>query len=239
MNTKRRWGYWVWVVGASVILVPELIAAFGAGWLPFTTISKMTGHLERRHAVLELAVIALLVWVIYSTVREPPRARSGKPATAGGPQPARTTGGRLSARAPTPKAMGDFDDEDAPPLFWIAAVVALAAIGLASLAAATWWDDGKPHYHVGFVLYGLLALLWIVVPSVLAFAFGEDLPFPTFFRTVTNFEDWLAARPWKGSLGPSLAWLASYLILTGLVVLLLHLTLYPFPSITKILNPNG
>jgi hypothetical protein len=50
MNTKRRWGYWVWVVGASVILVPELIAAFGAGWLPFTTISKMTGHLERRHA---------------------------------------------------------------------------------------------------------------------------------------------------------------------------------------------
>ena len=77
MNTKRRWGYWIWVVGASVILVPELIAAFGAGWLPFTTISKMTGHLERRHAALELVVIALLVWVIYSTVRVPPRARSG------------------------------------------------------------------------------------------------------------------------------------------------------------------
>ena len=140
---------------------------------------------------------------------------------------------------PTPKATGDFDDEVAPALFWIAAVVALAAIALASLAAATWWDDGKPHYHVGFVLYGLLALVWIVVPSVLAFAFGEDVPFPTFFRTVTNFEDWLAARSWKGSLGPSLAWLASYLILTGLVILLLHLTLYPFPSITKILNPNG
>ena len=239
MNTKRRWGYWVWVVGASVILVPELIAAFGAGWLPFTTISKMTGHLERRHAVLELAVVALLVWVIYSTVRVPPRSRSGKAATAGGPQPARTTGGRLTARAPTPKASEDFDDEDAPRVFWIAAVVALAAIALAAFAAATWWDDGKPHYHVGFVLYGLLAVVWIVVPSVLAFAFGKDVPFPTFFRTVANFEDWLAARAWKRSLGPALAWLASYLILTGLVILLLHLTLYPFPSITKILNPNG
>ena len=100
-------------------------------------------------------------------------------------------------------------------------------------------DDVKPHYPLGFVLYGLIALVWIVVASVLAFAFGEDVPFPTFFRTVSNFEDWLAARRWKGSLGPSLAWLASYLILTGLVILLLHLTLYPFPSITKILNPNG
>ncbi|MGZ4413555.1 MAG: hypothetical protein ACXVRZ_04130 [Gaiellaceae bacterium] len=78
INTKRRWGYLVWVVGASVILVPELIAAFAAGWLPFTTISKMTGHLERRHDVLELVVVALLVWVIYSTVRVPPQTRSGR-----------------------------------------------------------------------------------------------------------------------------------------------------------------
>lgn len=239
MNTKRRWGYLVWVVGASVILVPELIAAFGAGWLPFTTISKMTGHLERRHNVLELVVVALLVWVIYSTIRVPPRSRSGKVKATAAPHPARTTGGRLTARALTPKATQHFDDEDAPPIFWIAAAVALAAIALASLATAIWWDDGKPHYHVGYVLYGLLGLLWIVVPSVLAVGLGQDVPFPTFFRTVANFEDWLAARTWRRSLGPALAWLTSYLILTALVILLLHLTLYPFPNITKILNPHG
>jgi hypothetical protein len=43
----------------------------------------------------------------------------------------------------------------------------------------------------------------------------------------------------RNSSGPALAWLVSYLILTALVILLLHLTLYPFPSITKILNPHG
>jgi hypothetical protein len=229
----------VWGIGAGVILIPELIAAFGAGWLPFTTISKMTGHLERRQSVLELVVIALLVWVVYSIVRVPPRTRSGKARASSSPHPVRTSGGRLTLRAPAPRATQHFDDDDAPRLFVIAAAVALAGIALASLAVANWWDDGKPHYHVGYVLYGLLGLLWIVVPSVLAVAVGKDIPFPTFYRTVTNLEDWLASRKWKHSLGPTLAWLISYLVLTGLVILLLHLTLYPFPNITKILNPHG
>jgi hypothetical protein len=34
-------------------------------------------------------------------------------------------------------------------------------------------------------------------------------------------------------------WLVSYLIVAWLVILLLHLTLYPYPNITRILNPNG
>ena len=239
LNARRRWGYWVWGLAAGVIVIPELIAAFGAGWLPFTTVSKMTGHLERRHSVLELVVVALVVWVVYSTVRIPPRTRSGKARLDNRPHPVRTSGGRLTLHAPTPRPTKQFDDDDAPRLFVIAATVSLAAIALAGFAVANWWDDGKPHYRVGYVLYGLLGLLWIVVPSVLAFALGRDIPFPTFYRTVTNLEEWLATRTWKHSLGPALAWLVSYLILTGLVILLLHLTLYPFPNITKILNPAG
>jgi hypothetical protein len=239
LNARRRWGYWVWGIAAGVILVPELIAAFGAGWLPFTTISKMTGHLERRHSVLELVVIALLVWVVYSTVRVPPRTRSGKATRDNRPHPVRTSGGRLTLHAPSPQPTKQFDDDDAPRLFVIAAAVALAAIAVAGFAVATWWDDGKPHYRAAYVIYGLLGLLWIVVPSVVAFALGRDIPFPTFYRTVTNLEEWLATRAWKHSLGPALSWLVSYLILAGLVILLLHLTLYPFPNITKILNPNG
>ena len=239
MSTRRRWGYCVWGLGAAVILVPELIAAFGAGWLPFTTISRLTGHLEHRHSVLELVVVGLLVWVIYSTVRVPPHTRSGSARLDGSPHPARTSGGRLTLGAPTPKLTKQFDEDRVPGLFALAALIALAVIALGSFSAANWWDDGNPHYHTGYVLYGLLALLLIIVPSLFAFALAKDVPFPTFYRTVANLEDWLTSRPWRHSLGPALAWLISYLIFAGLVILVLHLTLYPFPSITKILNPHG
>jgi hypothetical protein len=232
LNRKRRWGYWVWGLGAAVILVPECIAAFHAGWLPFTTISKMTGHLERRWDAVVLVVVALIVWVVYSTTRVPPR-KSGE-----GEGPGRTVGGRLTVDVRA-KAVDTFDDEGVPPIFALCALGVMALIAGAGYAAATWWEDPKPHYHVGYVIYAMLGFFWIVLPSVLAFAIGSDVPFPTFYRTILNLEEWLAGRSWKHSLGPALAWLMSYLILTGLVILLLHLTLYPFPSITKILNPGG
>ena len=54
-----------------------------------------------------------------------------------------------------------------------------------------------------------------------------------------NLEQWLeqARLPWN--LGPLLAWFVTYVILAGLVILLIHLTLYPYPDITHILNPKG
>lgn len=221
-----------------MILIPESIAAFSAGSLPFPTISKMTGHLESEHDLLRLVVVALLVWVTYSTIRVPPVARSGQERKGGDVHPARTAGGRLTLHKIEPTAPNTFDAE--PPLrFWAWVTVALAATALAGFAAANWWDDGKPHYHVAYVLYGLIGLLWIIVPSLLAFAFGTDVPFPTFFRSVANLEGWLASQKWRYALGPALAWLISYLILTGLVILLLHLTFYPFPHITSSLAPAG
>jgi hypothetical protein len=62
------------------------------------------------------------------------------------------------------------------------------------------------------------------------------VPFPTAFQTVANLEEWLRR---KGRFGPFLAWLVTYVIAAGLVILLLHLTLYPYPDITHILNPKG
>ena len=100
------------------------------------------------------------------------------------------------------------------------------------------WDD-KRHFHPSYVLYGLLFLFWLVIPSLVVFFGGREVPFPTLYRTVRNLEEWLEQLRLPWNLGPLLAWLATYVILTGLVILLIHLTLYPYPNITHILNPKG
>jgi hypothetical protein len=231
---KRRWGYLVWVIAAIVIVIPELTAAAAGNVLPFTTISTMVGHLERHHPWVELLVVAGIVFVVFSMVKVSPRGEQEERSSG---EPQRTPGGRLTVQTPE-KSAAAFDEEEAPGWFAVAALGSLAGIAVATWAASWWWDDGS-HYRPAYVLYGLLAVLWLVVPSVYAFLKGKDPPFPTLFRSVGNLEDWLRARTWPHSLGRVTGWLVGYVILAGLVILLLHLTLYPYPDITHILNPNG
>jgi uncharacterized membrane protein YidH (DUF202 family) len=242
LTDQRRWGYFVWIVAALVIGIPEIIAAFSAGLLPFTTISTMTGHLERQHTWVELVVVAAIVFFVFSTVRLRPRETSGRKPDdppPGSGEPTRTPGGRLTLQPEDPdQTAAEFDRSTAPTIFAICAAISLVAIALATWAATRWWDD-KHHYQPAYVLYGSLFLLWIVIPSIVAFALGKDTPFPTLFRTIDNLEDWLRSRMWPGNLGPIAGWLVAYTIFAGLVILLLHLTLYPYPDITKVLNPNG
>jgi hypothetical protein len=237
MGAKRRWGYLVWAVAGGVIGVPEITAAVDHGALPFTTISEMTGHLERRHSWVELLVVGLIVFVAFSVVRLPPRRRAGAAGESGGP--ARTPGGRLTVQPKaTPAAGATFHDDEAPVWFVIAAFGSWLVVALATLGVIHWWDDPR-HFHPAYALYGLVALFWVAIPSVFAFASGKDAPFPTLFQTVLNLEAWLRSRSWRHNLGPVAGWLVGYVLLWGLVVLLLHLTLYPYPDITKILNPGG
>lgn len=237
MVAKRRWGYLVWVIAGLVIAVPEITAACGST-LPFTTISAMVGHLERHHSWVELLVVAAIVLAVFSTIRVPPRSQDGGEGKGDGAQPRRTPGGRLTLRALGRVSAAAFDDEEAPGWFALAALLSLVTVAAATWAASWWWDDPR-HYQPAYVLYGLLGVLWLIVPSALALALARDLPFPTLFRSVTNLEDWLRSRTWPLSLGPVLGWLVAYLILAGLVILLLHLTLYPYPDITHIINPSG
>jgi hypothetical protein len=228
MLTRRQWGYVLWGIAALVIAIPELTAAVDGDTVlhHFTTISKMTGHLERLHTWVELIVVAAIVYGVLSSFREAP----------GPAAPGKTRAGRLTVR---PAAVGEhrqgFGSDRAPLWFAFAAIGSFILITLATLAAIKWWDD-KEHYHPSYVLYGLIGLLWLVVPGLVAFFGGKDVPFPTAFQTVANLEEWLRR---KGRFGPFLAWLVTYVIAAGLVILLLHLTLYPYPDITHILNPNG
>jgi uncharacterized membrane protein YidH (DUF202 family) len=250
---RRRLGYLVWSIAVAVIAIPELYAAFAhedVAW--FTTISHMTGHLERHHEWVELLVVALIVLAVYSPVKVPPQKPLPEAAPADEAQGSsvdagRTAGGRLTLRTnkqATPADANKFDEEHASKWFVVAAIIILPAIALLTLAAVEWWPDKKSsspvvHYHASYVLYGLLGIFWVLVPTVVALVWGKDA-FPTLFRTVNNGEEWV--RPWSPRgvpVGAAFAWVFAYAVLAGLVILLLHLTFYPYPSITKIINPNG
>ena len=67
-------------------------------------------------------------------------------------------------------------------------------------------------------LLGWLAgALWSLPVLLLAFFFARDMPFPTLFRTIASLD----ARY------PPFA----FLPVVGLLILLIHLALYPWPSI--------
>jgi hypothetical protein len=72
------------------------------------------------------------------------------------------------------------------------------------------------RYLTGYVGYSLIAVFWVITPSVAAYWFKKDVPFTTLTYTV-------------GILGRRLPIVAA-LTAALLVILLLHLALYPWPS---------
>jgi hypothetical protein len=245
-GSRRRWGYFLWGVALGVVFVPEVLAASAAidRHMPFTTISGMTGHIEYLHSWVELFTVAAIVFVLVSIRRLPPDRSSGGHDVADD-KPHRTAGGRTTFRLgdDSRRERNEFDSGEAPFWFGVAALGACVLIAVSTWAVYRWWGDpaGHTQWRTSYFLYGSIAAVWIVIPSLVAFVAGRDVPFPTLFRTLDNLETWLRRQRFHRAvwLGPVLAWLLGFVVVWGLVVLLLHLTLYPFPDITHVLNPGG
>jgi hypothetical protein len=75
----------------------------------------------------------------------------------------------------------------------------------------------KDEYLLGEVMYGSIALFAFVLPGMAALFWGKDVPFTTLFATIQNIE--AKARP------------VAILFAAGIAILLLHLALYPWPSV--------
>jgi hypothetical protein len=236
VGTKRRWGYLVWVAAALMLVVPEITAAISHGALGFVTASETIGHIERYHNWVELGVVGAIVLIVFSLLQ----VRLDKVGqTPDDGKATRTPGGRLTFHPQDLKDAKEFDDEGAPVAFVVYAVASAALIAFAGWAAREWWDDPR-RFHASILIYALVALLWFVVPSIVAFVRGSDVAYPTMVRTVQNLADWFRKQDtWPWQLGPKLAWFVTFVIIWGLVILFVHLTFYPYPDITHVINPSG
>jgi hypothetical protein len=202
------WGYVVWGSAALVVLIPELTAAFSHQvWWP--TISSTVGHLEYLRDWVGLIVVGLIVVAMYELIRYP-LLKGQAPRNA----LPRTPMGRLTRR-------GGEQTE-------LSALLLLVGSGCIAVGAgiAAGLDPPKSgDFILGYVLYGLIAIFTFIIPSSVAFWWGRDVAFPTLFATVANLEH----RRWCHFI--------AVLVVVGLVILVFHLGLYPWPNIYHQLKP--
>jgi hypothetical protein len=214
INRYEAWGFAVWGAMGAVIAVPEIWAAVDShlGW---PTISGTIGAgLEYKHNWVAIIVVAVIAFAAFHALYYPALERGKLRERADKRRIGRTREGRLAVAPPGESDEGfrklDRDEISAFQYFAVATVVVIA--GSALTAALT-----SDRYILGYVLYGLLGTFWIVVPNVAAYAAKKDIAFPTLFRTVHDLE-----RRLRG---------VAVVVAGGLVVLVIHLTLYPWPAI--------
>ncbi|MBF6145710.1 hypothetical protein A5780_36860 [Nocardia sp. 852002-20019_SCH5090214] len=202
-RSAEFWGYLMWGLAGIVIAVPELAAVFDLADWP--TISATIGHLEDGHSWVRLVVVFVIVVLAYYSLPQlamPPQ----QPATVAGRQT--TANGRLT---PDPDAVRT---EGMGGYLVLACAALAAAVAFAGGARAV--DPGT--FTGAYVLYGTIAVMWVILPSVLSMFFAREVPFPTLFRTIGYLEH--------------RAGFVAALLLGLLAILLIHLALYPWPRVT-------
>ena len=205
LSAREKWGYGVWLFAGLVFGVPESWA--GISNPPWPELSDTIAHLESIWAPTAAIVVALIVFTAFAMIT-PPLARASHAASQEG-EPGRqpTAHGRLTRSGPT--AIGRVSVLAYFPL-------ALGAVAGGSLIAAT---AGSGMWVLGYVIYGLFAIFLVIVPNIMAFWFGTQVPFPPLARTVADLQ-----RRWRP---------AAMIIVAGLVILMIHLAFAPWPDIFR------
>jgi hypothetical protein len=204
IDSRVKWGYAVWGSAGIVIAIPEIWSAIATPG--FKTISETVGHLERLWNPTAIIVVALLAVLAANVVRFSLPGTSSTIKQVDGRTVGLTGAGRF-AWSP--------DDVDDFPFFYLPG--SFLAVSVPSVLVAILSDDA---WILGYVLYGLIATFAVTIPAVLAFALKREVPFATLFQTVADLE----RRSHLVAVG----------IIAGLAVLLVHLSLYPWPDIFKV-----
>ncbi|MGH3071036.1 MAG: hypothetical protein ACRDNB_02050 [Gaiellaceae bacterium] len=218
-------GYAVWTAMGFAIGIPEIWAAIAGDDFYWPTISTTVGHLQDRWPVLALIPVAMIVMAGYSVFR----VERTTPTLQAGREVDPSTGAATTFQALGRTPEGRLAKQDVPferiaagqtlelsgrqtwhvlPYFF----AATAAIVVTALIASR--SDNR--FLVGYVLYSLIAIVWVAVPNLAAYFFKKDVPFTTIVFTVR-------------CLGRRLQLVAAF-VAALLVILMLHLAFYPWPS---------
>jgi hypothetical protein len=213
VSPSEGWGYAVWAAMGVVIAVPEIWAAVAGSDFIWPTISTTVGHLQDRWPVVALVPVALIVMAGYSVFRVGPASTALQ---ADFQALGRTPQGRLAKQEVSLEQLagGGVPAVEGRTEFGVVRyfLVATAVVVVGALAVS----PSENRFLVGYVLYSLIGIFWVVVPNAAAYFLRKDIPFTTMFFTVR-------------SLGRRLQFVAA-LVAALLVILLLHLAFYPWPS---------
>jgi hypothetical protein len=199
-----RRGYGLWLTVGAVIAVPEIWAA--AAKPPWPTISGTVGHLETRWNFVAVIVVAVLVFVAAHALRMPVSEEGPLVRQKDGRALGRTPGGRFTL----------YPDQDAelPAVVYVVGAVG-SVIGGSLIAAGL--SDNK--WILGYVIYGLIAVSCVIIPSILALSPAPDAPFAGVFPTIADLQRRMH--------------FVAIVLLAGLVILLIHLAFYPWPDVFR------
>ena len=214
VSKSEATGYAVWTAMGVVVGVPEIWAAIEGDDFYWPTISTTIGHLQERWPVVALLPVAAIVIGGYSVFRI--RTVGDTVLQADEQGLGRTPQGRLVKQEVSREelavggvpARADLLHTTTVKLYF---ALATAIVVVGSLVASR--SDNR--FLVGYVLYSLIAIFWIVVPNVAAYYFRRDFPYTNLFFTVS-------------ALGRRVQFAAG-LVAALLVILLLHLAFYPWP----------
>ena len=199
-----RRGYGLWAAVGAVIAIPEIWAAVARP--PWPTISGTVGHLELRWNFVAVLVVAVLVIVAANAVRVPMTDTGKVVQQADGRVLGRTESGRLTL----------YPDRDVELPAFAYLALALACVVAGSFIAAALSDN---KWILGYVIYGLIAVFCILIPSILALTPARNAPFAGAFATLADLQGRLH--------------FVAVVLLAGLVILLIHLAFYPWPDVFR------
>jgi hypothetical protein len=193
VEPRERRGYWFWGPTILIILAVELLGALSSTFkdkIPWPTISGTVGHLEKRWDWIAVIVVGVITATAFQALAYKAGSRT-------------VTGRSQRPGAPTARESG---------YSWLFVLIP----GLAALVLAVAFGASK--IQLGYIIYGVLAVFGIVVPSMLAFVLNKDVRFPTLFFTLDRLRRRFHA--------------AALILVTGLAILVVHLAFYPWPDIT-------